>query len=144
MRLSRNRGFTLVEILIVVVILGILSAVVVPQFTGATQEAQRTATLDQLVKIREAIDLYHVRNNAQYPNIVAGVGDPAWGELISPSYMRAGAINSWVGTAAAKTVIIGAGADSGYQNTHGWIYDPNTGRLWAGSFDDQDQPYPRP
>ena len=79
MRLSRNRGFTLVEILIVVVILGILSAVVVPQFTGATQEAQRTATLDQLVKIREAIDLYHVRNNAQYPNIVAGVGDPAWG-----------------------------------------------------------------
>jgi general secretion pathway protein G len=140
----RSRGFTLVEILIVVVILGVLSAIVVPQFTNATNETERTATLDQLVKLREAIDLYHVRNNAIYPDISPGVGDPAWGALIGPDYMRGGGINSWVGNAAGRTVVYGTGADTGYQSSYGWIYDPATGDLWAGSFDQFDQPFPRP
>ena len=139
-----SRAFTLVEILIVVVILGILSAVVVPQFSNATGDAQRTATLDQLVKLREAIDLYHVRNNAQFPDISAGTGNSAWGSLIGPDYMRNAAINSWVGGAGATTVVIGAGPDTGYQSAYGWIYDPGTGSLWAGSFDANDQPFPKP
>lgn len=144
MSANRTGGFTLVEILIVVVILGILSAVVVPQFTGATGEAQKTATLDQLVKLREAIDLYHVRNNARYPNIVAGTGEAAWGELIGPDYMRGAGINSWVGGVGATTVVLGNAADPGYQSAHGWIYDPALGALRAGSFDDNDDPYPKP
>jgi len=140
----RSRGFTLVEILIVVVILGILSAIVVPQFSMATNETERTATLDQLVKLREAIDLYHVKNNATYPDISPGFGDPAWGSLIGPDYMRGCGINSWVGNAAGRTVVYGTGPDTGYQSTYGWIYNPATGDLWAGSFDQSDQPFPRP
>jgi len=141
---KRSRAFTLVEILIVVVILGILSAIVVPQFTGTTGEAQKMATLDQLVTIREAIDLYHVRNGAVYPTIVAGAGDAAWGELVGPGYMRQGAINSWVGGAGATTIVIGNAPDAGYQSVHGWIWDPVAGKLWAGSYDPQDAPYPKP
>lgn len=144
MTAKRVRAFTLVEILIVVVILGVLSAIVVPQFTDATGVSQRTATLDQLVKLREAIDLYHVKNNAHYPTIVAGTGDPAWGELVGPGYMRAAGINSWVGGANAKTVAIGNAPDSTYQQDHGWIFDPVSGKLWAGSYDADDQPYPKP
>jgi general secretion pathway protein G len=144
MTAMRIRAFTLVEILIVVVILGILSAVVVPQFTDATGLSQRTATLDQLVKLREAIDLYHVKNNAHFPDIIAGTGDAAWGELVGPGYMRGAGINSWVGGANAKTVEIGAAPDASYQQGHGWIWDPSTGKLWAGSFDANDQPYPKP
>jgi prepilin-type N-terminal cleavage/methylation domain-containing protein len=140
----RSRAFTLVEILIVVVMLGILSAVVVPQFTDATNTAERTATLDQLSKLREAIDLYHVKNNARYPNISAGSGDPAWGALIGPGYLRAAGINSWVGGGGAQVVVIGNTSDSGYQTDHGWIWDPVNGVLRAGSYDDNDQPYPKP
>src|SRR5689334_14289446 len=114
MSAMRSRAFTLVEVLIVVVILGILSALVVPQFTNATDDTQRAATLDQLVKLREAIDLYHVRNNAHYPNIVAGVGEAAWGELIGPDYMRGAGINSWVGGAGAQVLVLGSSADPGY------------------------------
>ena len=82
-----------------------------------------------------------IRAGLYYPAISQEHTAGAWlvADSITPS-----AINSWVGTAAARTVIIGASADTGYQNTHGWIYDPNTGRLWAGSFSDQDQPFPRP
>ena len=144
MRAKRLSGFTLVEILIVVVILGVLSAVVVPQFTGATAEAQKAATMDQLVKLRNALAIYHVRNAAHYPQIVAGAGASAWGQLIGPGYLREAGVNSWVGSAAARTVVIGNGPDAGYQSTHGWIFDPTTGDLWAGSFDANDEPYPRP
>jgi prepilin-type N-terminal cleavage/methylation domain-containing protein len=141
---KRPGAFTLIEILIVVVILGVLSAIVVPQFSNATSEAQAMATLDQLVKIREALALYHVRNSAQFPQVVGGAGEAAWGELIGPGYLTGAPKNKWVGEGAADTVVIGVGPDNGWQNVHGWIYDPNTGDLWAGSFDPADQPYPRP
>lgn len=141
---AKRRAFTLVEILIVVVILGILSAIVVPQFGNSTEEAQRTATKDQLVKLRQAIDIYYVRNKAVHPNISAGTGTAAWGALIGPNYMRGPGRNSWVGGAAGETVVFGTGPDTAYQSTYGWIYDPSTGRLWAGSFNASDDPFPRP
>ena len=58
-----RRGFTLVEILIVVVILGILASIVVPQFASATEQAQHVATLDQLNKLRKALALYYVQES---------------------------------------------------------------------------------
>src|SRR4029077_2380466 len=136
MLVMRVRAFTLVEILIVVVILGILAAIVVPQFSDATGSAQRTATLDQLMTLREALDLYHVRNNAQYPNIVAGTGDAAWGELVGPGYMRAAGVNTWVVGNGVKTISLGNTADGGFQQVHGWIWDSASGKLRAGSYDD--------
>src|SRR5712671_3376214 len=114
-------AFTLVEILIVVVILGILSALVVPQFTNATNEASSTATLDQLVKLREALGVYYVRNNSQFPNVAAGSG--TWGELISAGgdYLKFPPKNNWIGGAASTVIEISNAPDSGWQTTHGWI-----------------------
>jgi general secretion pathway protein G len=139
---AKRRAFTLVEILIVVVILGILSAIVVPQFSNATDEASSMATLSQLNKIRQALAIYHTRNNAQYPNITAGVG--TWGELVSPNYLREPPDNSWVGSGVGEVIVIGNAADVAYQTTYGWIYWPPTGDLWAGSFDINDDPLPKP
>jgi len=71
-------AFTLVEILIVVIILGILAAIVVPQFTSASEDAQISNTETQLSTIRNQIELYRVRNNAQYPDFNTFAGH--WGD----------------------------------------------------------------
>ena len=60
----RRSGFTLIEILIVVVILGILAAIVIPQFTNASQDAQVSAVKSQLQTIRSQVELYRIKNGS--------------------------------------------------------------------------------
>ncbi len=66
--LRANRsGFTLIEVLIVVIILGVLAAVAIPQFSGSTDDA-RLASLDtDLAQLRNAIELYYHQHNNFYP-----------------------------------------------------------------------------
>ena len=135
------RAFTLVEILIVVVILGILAAIVVPQFARAVNDSSETATFDQLSRVRRAVSYYFATNNGAYPIIAAGSG--TWGPLI-PTYMREAPKNFWIPEPGNKMIVLGNTPDSAYQTTYGWIYDQNTGQVWAGGFDDQDRPLPRP
>jgi general secretion pathway protein G len=62
-----KRGFTLVEILIVVVILGILAAIVIPQFTEASTEAKVSSLCSDLQTTRSQIELYKVQHNDDLP-----------------------------------------------------------------------------
>jgi general secretion pathway protein G len=70
----KDRGFTLVELLIVVIILAILAAIVVPQFSAATTDAQESALDANLNAMRSAIELYKVQHNGVYPGAVASDG----------------------------------------------------------------------
>ena len=63
----REQGFTLVEILIVVVILGILAAIVIPQFTNASETARASSLNTQLQSIRSQLELYQLQHNGEYP-----------------------------------------------------------------------------
>jgi len=68
-----NAGFTLVEILIVVVILGILAAIVIPQFTQASTEARENSLRANLQTIRSQIELYKIQHNDDVPGTFTGV-----------------------------------------------------------------------
>jgi general secretion pathway protein G len=61
-RHAAKRAFTLIEILIVVVILGILAAIVIPQFTSAAEEAQESSVHSQLQTVRSQIELWNMKN----------------------------------------------------------------------------------
>ncbi|MHC4215826.1 MAG: type II secretion system protein [Planctomycetota bacterium] len=72
-------GFTLVEILIVVVILGILAAIVIPQFTDASTEAKTSSLCSDLQTVRSQIELYKIQHNDVVP--APEVGGATWDKM---------------------------------------------------------------
>ena len=133
MRNRSKKAFTLVEILIVVVILGILAAIVVPQFTNATQDAQTGNLRAQIKSLQNQIELFKARNN-YYPDLVAN----GWDALIDPNGdgdLSDGYIKKAPKTPAAPAAVqevIGATAAA----TCGWHYDVTTGTLGATFYDE--------
>ncbi len=65
--LKKKDGFTLVELMVVVVIIGILAAIAVPQFTGMKEKAENAAEEANLRIIDSAIEMYYAENG-DWPN----------------------------------------------------------------------------
>ena len=77
----RKAGFTLIEILLVVVIIGILAAVAVPRLAGNVEKAQRNAAKQGVAVIEGAIDVYEV-DNGKLPeslqSLITKGSEPNW------------------------------------------------------------------
>lgn len=73
-RQAGRRGFTLVEMLLVLVILATLAAIVIPKLTGRSQQAQETAAKTQISSISTALDAFEV-DNGYYPSGKEGLLD---------------------------------------------------------------------
>ena len=69
-----RRAFTLIELLLVLVILGILAAIVVPKFSGRTEQARVTAAQSQISTFGTALDAFEV-DNGFYPKGKGGLND---------------------------------------------------------------------
>ncbi len=68
----RARGFTLIEIMVVIVILGVLGALVIPNIIGRTGEARVTAAKSDMRAVANALDLYKL-DNFNYPSTDQGL-----------------------------------------------------------------------
>src|SRR5512133_275971 len=68
----KRTAFTLVEILIVVIILGILAAIVIPQFTNASNDARNNSVASTLQTIRSQIELFKIQHADTPPTLGTG------------------------------------------------------------------------
>jgi general secretion pathway protein G len=132
--MKAKHGFTLVEILIVVVILGILAAMVIPVFGQASSDAKTSAVASNLMKLRLQIELYKNHHNGHYP----GTGTALFKDAMTKKtdldgniggqygpYLERIPVNSFTGdnTVRIDTTAPGTGT--------GWHFNPNTGDFCA-------------
>lgn len=144
----RARGFTLVEILIVVVILGILAAIVIPQFTSASEQARASNVNSQLQAIRSQLELYQIQHNGGYPTLAqmdgttTGVATQTFDNLITITdqagnqapggtlpgapgffgpYLQKAPGNPFEANSVSVAAASGAGT--------GWVYNAGTGAI---------------
>jgi general secretion pathway protein G len=136
---TNKRGFTLVEILIVVIILGILAAIVIPQFSNASTEARKNSTSSLLQTIRSQIELYKLQHGDGVPNIIGNAVDGSHWNLLTQTSQHngAGTFGPYLQTVpknplnTLNTVVAGNGTASPTGRV-GFVYDITTGKIWAG------------
>ena len=128
---NTSDGFTLVEILIVVAILGILASVIIPEYTGYTQKAKESAAKENLQLLRTTIERYAIEHN--------GVPPGYWDD--DPTDMPAGFFvlvqltdgylseipeNPFNKLNSICAVINNADIPNSVDSTTGWLYKPST------------------
>ena len=69
---AKQRGFTLLEIMVVIVILGILASIVVPNLMGNKEKADRQKAVTDIVALENALDMYKL-DNSRYPTTEQGL-----------------------------------------------------------------------
>ena len=153
-RNRRQRGFTLVEILIVVIILGILAAIVIPQFTNASQDARKNSLTSQLQTIRSQLELYKLQHLDQLPPALvasggAGSSPACWNEMCIKTgadhlagtqfgpYLQAAPLNPLNNNSDVAVVTgvtdYGSGGVANGNGTVGFVLNDTTGKIWATS-----------
>ncbi len=137
--MRKNKGFTLVEILIVVVILGILAAIVIPQFSDASTQSKLSSCRSSLQSLRSQIQLFKIQHNDTPPALAtfdadmtteteqdaAATAGDASGNEVGP-YIQQVPFNPWN---QSQTV---ANADAAGV---GWVYVEATGDIYVGISD---------
>jgi general secretion pathway protein G len=99
---SAQRGFTLIEIMVVVVIIGVLGAIVVPQFMSRPDQAKVTAATIDIQAIATALEMYRL-DNAHYPSTQQGLealvkrpsGQPAVRNWNPQGYLKSMPVDPW-------------------------------------------------
>lgn len=128
--IRRLRAFTLVEVLIVVIVLGILAAIVVPQFSSASQDATLSALQTTLQTMRAQLELYKLQHLGNYPTLASFTAQMtaqtdvtgAAGTDFGP-YILAVPVNPFTNVSTLTTNAAAAG--------QGWYYNETTGEFRA-------------
>lgn len=142
---SRRAGFTLIEVLIVVVIMAILAATIIPQFSASTKDAKDSTLRFNLQTVQSQVEMYKVQHtglipavsNNTIPNLTGATsnlgnlsttGNPDATHPFGP-YMSAIPSNPYNNLATVKGISTGVAPTAG-DNTTGWIFDTSVGKIY--------------
>ena len=142
-----KRALTLVEILIVLIILGILAAIVIPQFTDAAKQARISALIVNLNDVREALNKYKSQHGGVYPSRLElltvctyTTGEqpsdkkehvPEWAHYLLGPYLDRIPLNPISNSNAVRTVTSDTKFSPPEDTDGGWWYNGTTGEFRA-------------
>ncbi len=133
LRAQRRAGFTLVELAIVMIVLGILSAVAIPRFFDFTSDAKQSAAKGVLGGVRSGIANFYAHSGTASGGGVSAF--PTLLELTTPGSVMAQAIaDNPYSTGAVKNAVVAGkvkGTPETPGTTGGWCYDSTSGHFWA-------------
>lgn len=122
---KQRKGFTLVELVIVIAILGILAAYAVPKYQGLVEQARSAEARAQLGTVRSALGIYYAKNHGQYPATLDGT-------IFADGTVPTVEVTKQDGTViSANTVTPSSTTDgkitaSDVTDVSGWIYEVTT------------------
>ena len=135
MKMRKRTGFTLVELLIVVVILAILAATIVPQFTDITGDAKTSTGLINLKILRQQIQYYKAQHDGNPPDaamanlLIKTDVSGAAGTEFGPYLVQIPNNPFTNGNKVTATTDDPPTAASSASD-RGWLYNATLGKLW--------------
>ncbi len=123
--MKKRQGFTLVELVVVVMILGILAAVAAPKLLGTSGTATDNGLRQTLSVVRDAIERYAAEKGGDFP----GTDEPTFKAAIAP-YLRGAFPTCPVG---AKDATVAVGTTSTVAGAQSWRYNTTTGEFIVNS-----------
>lgn len=129
-RIRSHSGFTLIELVIIIVVLGILAAVAIPKYQDITNEAKAAACKGALGSMRSGVSIY-------YATQIIKTGSPVWPPIDSLRNVGTVIVQSLPANPyqlnAPDSIVTGVTKGTIVGTRGGWAYKPSTGEIWANT-----------
>jgi len=129
-RCSNEKGFTLIELIIIIVVLGILASVAIPKYHSIVAESKEASCKGALGGLRSGISIY-------YGNAAATTGTATWPPIDSVGtvgvVMEHDIPDNPYQSDATDSIVTGVTKGTIVGTRGGWAYKASTGEIWANT-----------